>query len=131
MQTLLANIRGASRIARNFLKQSFELPLANIFQIRAFRPLRCSLIKINRDAKTFPNLAAYFSGQRDAILDGHAFDRDERNHISSAHARMRARVFRQIDQLGSFAYSAQSSFGHSFWLACESHYAAVMIAVAF
>ena len=93
MQTLLADIGSAVGIARDFFEQAFELALANNLEVRAFRSLGCGFIKIYGNLKTLPDFAADFFGQGDTILDGHALDGNERNHVGCAHARVRAGVF--------------------------------------
>ena len=131
VQPRLADVRSAVRIAQHFFAQALELPLANVFEICALRPLRRRFVEINRNAIALPDFASHFFGQRHAVLDGHAFDGNKRHHIGRTHARMRPGMLGQINQLGRFAHAAQRRFGHRLGLAGDGHHAAVMVRVAF
>ena len=110
MQARLADIRRAVGIVQHFFAQAFELPFADIFEIRALGPLRGRFVEIDGNAIALPDFARRFLGESDAIFDRDAVDRDEGNHIGRADARMRARLPRQVDQLGGFAHAAHRRF---------------------
>ncbi len=109
--------------------QPFELPSPHIFQIYALRPHRRRFVKKHRNPVALPDIVSHPSGQRHAIFDGHAIDGNKRQHVRRAHARMRARVFRQVDQFHGLAGSQQSRFRHCVRLACQRDHRAVMVGV--
>ena len=77
--------------------QPFELPAPHIFKIYALRPGRRRFIKKNRYPVALPDFVAHPPRQLDAILDGHAIDGNERQHIRGPHAWMRPAVLCQVD----------------------------------
>ena len=131
MQARFAHVRRAVGIAKHFLAQALELALADIFEVGALGPLRRRFVEINRDAVALPDFAAHFFREHDAILDGDAFDGNERDHVGCAEPRMRAGVAREIDQLGGFADAAQRRLGDVLGFAGERDHAAIVVRVAF
>ncbi len=65
----------------------------------------------------------------DAVFDGHALNRDKRHDIGGAHARVRALMLGQINQLGGLPYSANGGFLNGFTLADQCDHRAVVIRI--
>ena len=66
---------------------------------------------------------------RDAILQRDTFDRDERDHVGRAHARMRAGMLGEVNQLGGLADAADGSLGNVRRIADQGDDAAIMVGV--
>ncbi len=64
-----------------------------------------------------------------AVFDRHAVNGDKRNDIGRAHARVRALVLGEVDQLGGLAYSANGGFLNGFALADQGDDAAVVVGI--
>ena len=131
MQARIAHVRRAVGIAKHFFAQALELALADIFEVGAVGPLRRGFVEIHRDAVAFPDFAAHFFREHDAILDGDAFDGDERDHIGCAKPRMGSGVAREVDQLGGFADAAQRSLRDALGFSDKRDHAAIVVRVAF
>ncbi len=69
------------------------------------------------------------AGHGDAIFKRDAVDGDEGNDIGRAHARVRALVLGQVDQLGGLAHAANRRFLNGFPLAGQRDDAAVVIGI--
>ncbi len=68
-------------------------------------------------------------GHGDAVFEGDAADGDEGNDIGRPHARVRALMPREVDELGGLARAANGSFLDGFALAYQGDDAAVVIGV--
>ncbi|MPN37616.1 hypothetical protein SDC9_185136 [bioreactor metagenome] len=76
----------------HLFSHAFELPLANAREILAVRRGSRGLIEEDGDARLRPDALADALGERDALLHRDIANRNKRNHIHRAHARMLARV---------------------------------------
>ena len=65
----------------------------------------------------------------DAVFDGDAVNRDEGHDIGCAHARVRALMFGEIDQLGGLPYPANGGFLNGFTLADQRDDRAVVVGI--
>ena len=110
MQTGITEIRLARRISRNLRPNALELPTPNVFQILPLRSSRRCLVQINRYPVSLPDFRSDVPRHGHAILDGHAINRNKRDHVSRPHPRMCALMLIQIDQLSSLAYAANRRF---------------------
>ena len=128
---MFADVRRAIGIFGNFGEQAFKLAFANIFQVVALRALRGGFIEIDRNFVALPNFAADFFRQSDAVFDADAFNRDERHDVGRTHARMRAGMLGQVNQLGGFSHATKSCLRNGVRLACNRDYAAIVVGVAF
>jgi hypothetical protein len=90
---------------------------------------RCSLVEKNRNAQRIPEASAERSRQLRAFADRYATNGHKRSHVDSAHARVHAGVFRQIDSLNSDAGSRECSFHYRRGIAGECENAAVVVRV--
>ena len=129
MHPRLAEVRLARRIGRNLRANSFKLPAPDVFQILPLRRSRRRLVQINRNLKSLPDLLAHMTRHGDAILDGHAINRNERHHVGRAHARMRALMLGQINQLRGLAHAANRRFLDRLPLADQRDHAAVVVGI--
>ncbi len=129
MQLRFPNIGQTIVIPLHFLAQPFELSSADIFQVGPFRPARRRFVKINRNPVPLPDFLASSPRQRHAIFQRNPFDRNKGHYVSSANARVRPAVFRQIDQLQSFAHAQQGRLGNRVRITRQRNHAAVMIRV--
>ena len=66
---------------------------------------------------------------RHAIFQRHAVDGDKRNHVGRTHARVRARVRSQVNQLCRLANPANRRFLNGVSFAHQRNHAAVMVGV--
>src|SRR5437879_7907552 len=105
MHLWFPNIRLALEILPQLFSQPFELPSSHVFKIYPVRPRRRRFVKKNRYSMAFPDFVAHAPRQRHAILNGDAIDGNKWQHIRRADPWMRARVFRQVDQLPGLARS--------------------------
>ena len=94
MHARLAKIRTARGVGGDLGADAFELAAANILQALAFRSSGGGLVEINGNLKALPDLLADVVRHGHAVFDRDAVDRDERNDVGCAHARMRARCGR-------------------------------------
>src|SRR3984957_378256 len=131
MQRGVADVGSAVGIVGNFGEQPFELALANSFEIGAVGTLGRGFVKINRNFVAVPDFTADLFGQGHAVFDGNTFHRDKGDDVGGAHARVRAGMFGEVDELGGFADAAQGGFGDRFGFAGQGHDAAVVIGIAF
>ncbi len=94
---------------------------------------RCGggFVEIDGNFEAFPDFAADVFGERDAILDGDAFDRNEGNYVGGAKAGMRAGMSGEVDEFGGFTHSAQGGLGNDFGFAGESDDTTIVVGVAF
>ena len=91
---------------------------------------RCGgLVEIHRNLIALPDLGADVARHGDTILDARALDRNEGNHVGRTHARMRALVSVQIDQLGGLAHATNRRFLNRLALPHQRDHAAVMVGV--
>ena len=129
MHARLAEVGLAGGIGGDFVANSLELAAANVFKILPLRRGRGGFVEIDRNlearaisAPTWRAMATQ-SSMRDAV------DGDEGNDIGRAHARVRALVLGQVDQLGSLAYAANRGFLNGFPFAGQRDDAAVVIGI--
>ena len=92
-------------------------------------PVRGRFVEVHGNLVALPDLLTGAAGDRDTILDGHAFDRNERDDIGSAESRVRARVLGEVDQLGGLTNAPNRSFGNVNRIADQGDDAAVVISV--
>ena len=129
MQRRLAEIGLARRVRLHIFANAFKLAAAHVLQVLPLGSLRRRLVQIHRNLVALPDFLASAARDGDAILQRHAFDRDERNHVGSAQAGMRARVLGQVDQFSGFADAANRRLGHIDGIADQGDDAAVVIGV--
>ncbi len=67
----------------------------------------------------------------DAVLEGHAFDGDEGDHVGRADTRVRALLFREIDQRDGLFHRAEGGVGDGGGRTYEGEYAAVVVGIGF
>ncbi len=125
----LAKIGLARGVGRNVGANAFELTAANIFQILPFGRGSGSFIEINRNLKALCDLGSNVARHGYAVLDGDAVNRDERDDIGRAHARVRALMLGEVDQFGGFAYSSDGGFLNGFALADEGYHTTVVVGI--
>ena len=80
-------------------------------------------VTVNRPDKAHVTRHGY------AVFDCDAFDRNKRNHVGGAHARMRALMLRQVDQLRGLPYPADRRFLNRVAVADQSDHAAVVVGI--
>ena len=66
-----------------------------------------------------------------ALFQRDAFDRDERDHVGRADARVRALLLRQIDQRDGLLHRAECGIGNRGGRTDEGQHAAVVIGIGF
>ncbi len=129
MQHGLAHIGIALGIPAHLLAQGLELPAADVLQLDALRPLRGGLIEVAGNPQPLPELGGRTLGELRAVLHRHSRQRDERQHVQRADARMRALMRVQIDQLDGFRGPGQRRLHRRFRRGREGDDAPVMVGV--
>ncbi len=129
MYARLAEIGLARGISRNVGADPLELTAANVFQILAFGRGRSGFVKIDRNLEALRDLGPHMARHGYAVFDGDAVNRDKRHDIGRAHARVRALMFGEIDQLGGLPYSANRGFLNGLALADQRNHAAVVVGI--
>ena len=129
MHARLAEVRLALRLRGDLVADALELAAADIFQILPLRRRRGGLVKIDRNLVAAGDLRAHVLGHGHAIFNRHPVDGNEGNDVGGAHARMRAGVLRQVDQLGGLADAANRRLGDGLPLADERDDAAIVVGV--
>src|SRR5271155_3222644 len=129
MDAGFAEIGLARWVGRNVGTDTFELTAANILQVLAFGRGRSRFIKINWDLEAFRDLSSDPARHGYAVFDGDAVNRDKGYDIGCTHARVRALMFGEIDQLGGFAYSSNGGFLDGVALAYQGDDAAVVVGI--
>src|SRR6185503_2694339 len=94
-----AKVGDAIRIGTNLIAQTLELTTAHVGEVLAIGTRRRPLVEKHRDLERAPDASAEGASEYDAILHGCSFQWNERNDVGGAHARVLARVLRQVDQL--------------------------------
>src|SRR5205823_4473301 len=120
----LAAIGRALGDAAHLLRDGFELAAPDIFEIDALRLLGGGLVEIDRHLQSAPDFSADAFGQPHAFLESDTFNRDERYDVSRADARVRALVFRQVDEFDGLFDRPQRRFRDRPWRADERQDAA-------
>ena len=110
MHARLAEVRTAGGVGRDLGADAFKLAAANVLQALTLGSSRGGLVQINRNLVALPNLFANMVRHGDAVLHGDAVDGDEWDDVGGPHARMRARVYIQVDQLGGLSHPANGGF---------------------
>src|ERR1700693_636382 len=105
MQFWFANVGLTIVIALQIFAQAFELSAPDVFKVDTIGSRGRGLVEKYRDAVASPYFVADSTGERDAIVERHAFDRNKRNDIGRANARMRALMDRQVNELSGFSYT--------------------------
>src|SRR5208282_2077911 len=130
MNARFAEVGAAGGIGRYLVANAFKLPAANVFQILAFGGGRSRLVEIDRDLIALPDLLADVTRHGYTIFKGDAFDGDEGDDIGCAHARVRAFVIVEVDQLGGLACAEDDGFLNGLAFAGQRDDRAVVIEVA-
>src|SRR4030088_2779526 len=131
MHTGIAVVRLARRIRRVLCAIAFDRAATDIFQILPLRRRRCRFIEINRNLVTLPDLLTDVAGHGHAIFNGDTVDGNERHDVRCSHTWVRALMFRQVDELGGLANSADSGLLNGLALADQRDDAAVVVGVHF
>ena len=105
------------------------LTFADVFEIGAFGTSCRRFIQIDGDAEFVPDALTQPFGQCDAIVHAGATERDERDHVRRADARMRARVAVQVDQFGGGLDGAEGGVLHRERRTCQRQHRAVVVEV--
>src|ERR1700722_13357849 len=79
--------------------------------------------------KAFVDFDADVASHGDAVFEGDAVDGDEGDDVGCSHARGRAQLLSEIDELGGLAYSANRGFLNGTALADQCDDAAVMVGI--
>ena len=131
MATRVADIRIARRHGAHLLQQGFELTAADVLQVGAFGAARGGLVEVDRNLQLAPDFVAQAFGELDALFQGDAFDGDEGDHVGRADARVRALLFREVDQGDGLFHRAKGGIGHGGGRTHEGEHAAVVIGIGF
>src|SRR5579864_6065511 len=129
MDAGFANVRTARGIGGDLGADAFELSAANIFQALAFGNSGGGLVEINGDAESLPDLLSHVARHGHAVFNGDAVDRDERDYVGSAHARMRASMDIEVDKFSGPAHAANRGFLNGFALAGEGDNGPVVVGI--
>src|SRR5256885_4017974 len=108
MQLGLPYVRLPLGTPLNLFTQSLKLSTADVLQVCALRARCRGLIEKYRNAITRPYFFARALRERHAILHRDALYRNKRHYVRSANPWVCARMFREIDQLQSFANAQHS-----------------------
>ena len=81
--------------------QTFELPATDILEIPAAGARGRFLVEVDGHTRARRDLLAHLAGQRDAVGHRHPFDRNERDDVNGAHARVLARCARRSTARGA------------------------------
>src|ERR1700744_6008090 len=93
------------------------------------RPRGGGLVEVARNAEALPYFRTGLTRKHDALRQRDSADRDERNDVRRAHARMFALLLREVDQLCSFADTANRGLNHRLRGAGDGDNGAVVIRV--
>ena len=110
---------------RQLFGQRLVFPFAADGQIASPGRKRRGFVTIGRDMQFPGDTLGQFAGQFGALFERDARDRDQRQHVRSAHARMRPLVFAHVDQLGGLFHPRESRFDDGFGRADERDNGAV------
>src|SRR6202040_2594513 len=98
----VAEVGLARGIGRYIGTNAFELAAANVLQVLTLRSGRGGFIEINRDLEALRDLSSHMACHGDAVFNGDTVNWNKGHNVGSAHARVRALMFGEIDQLGGF-----------------------------
>src|SRR5581483_12099128 len=129
MNTRLAVIGLAGRVGGNLVADAFKLPPPDDLEVLALGRGGRSFVEIDRNAEAARDLRPHVLRHGYTIFQGHAFNGDEGDDVGSAHARMRALVRGEVDQLGGFSDAADGGFLDGFALADEGNDAAIVVRI--
>jgi hypothetical protein len=107
------------------------LSATNIFKVYAVRAQCGSFVEENRDAIALPDFVADTASERDAILECHAFDRNEGNNVGGTYPGMRAGMVIHVDEFKGAARAKDRGFANGFGFSSESDDATVVVGVHF
>src|SRR3989338_2855430 len=107
MQSRLTNVGATRRVRPNLDSQLFKSPPPDIGQGASFRAEGRRLVEINRNPEATISLFPDAPGQRHAILQGEAFDRDKGHYVGGADPGMLAMMPVQVNQGRRSAHGAQ------------------------
>ena len=113
----------------HFLDQTFKLALADGGQILAVGLGLAFLIQVDRNLELFRDHLPDVLAQGDAVFHGDVLDRDERNHVNSAHAGMLAFVMPKVDFFEGAFVQFLDGDGKRLAIADEGDDRAVMIGI--
>ncbi len=88
-------------------------------------------VEVTRKAKTAPDLATGAMGGVHRFSHEGATQRDERDHIGDAGARVLALVAAEVDQLGCLRGASNSGFHNGVGGSREGHHGAIVIGIGF
>ena len=129
MNVIGSEIGAARFVLADQLLETLELPFAHVREILSFGPPRRVIVEIHRYVQLASDALAQLLRQLDALLDSHAGDRNKRDHIDGAHARVLALMDVQVDQLRRFLGDAEARLHARVGRADEREDAAMMIGV--
>src|SRR5262249_21073497 len=81
------------------------------------------------DLQLVTDTAAERARELRAVVEGEVLDRDERNHVGRAHARVLAAVVVEVDEPGRALDDPEGRFDHGLWLAGAAQHPAVVVGV--
>ena len=129
MHARLSEVGLARRVGGNLVANSLELAAANVLQVLPLGRRRCGFVEINGNLEALPNYCSHVPGHGHAIFNRHAVDGDEGNYVCRSHARVRALVAGEVDQLGGLADAANCRLRDGFALANQRDHAAVVVGI--
>jgi len=127
----VSDIRIAFRDRAYLLYERLELAASDVFQVCAIGKARGGLVKIDRDFQFAPDLGAEPLGELHTLFQRDTLDRNKRNHVGRADARVRTLLLGQIDQRDGLLHRAERSIGNRGRRTGEGQHAAVMIGIGF
>ena len=88
----------ALRRRADVVANALELAATHVGEILAVGARGGALVEEDGDAELAPDALAELARERDAVLHRRALERDERDDVGGAHARVLARVRVEVDQ---------------------------------
>ena len=96
----VAEVEAPARVARRARSaKPFELAAPHVGQVLAVRRARGRAVEVRRDAELAPDAGGGAVRERDRVVERRRAERDERQHVERADARVRAAVRAQVDAL--------------------------------
>src|SRR5207249_4936588 len=101
------------------LRAAFVFALADIREVAPVRRAAGVLVEEDGDGELFADALSEAAGKLDAVVHRDVRDRNERDDVDRADARMRPAMRRHVDQLDALPDEAEGSLEHRVGLADE------------
>ena len=108
-----ADVGAAGSVAAGCVTETFELTLADIFELDAIGTGGCCSVEVDGNAVAAPDEKASLTGEDGALGERGAADGNEGDDIGGTDARVNTVLLGEVDEFGCFAGSADGSFDYT------------------